>query len=301
MERSQKVELSMFVLSCALFLGYHAWLFDLRDRYSRHHRQNNFNIWKTNRKARGAWALEISASSTDALQTYAVQTLRNSITASSFLATACSLIAVTGVGNTILDANKVARLESIARGDPALNGGPTIFSATTKLAITEAMILFSFLCLTQSIRLQVHMAFYAKNIASSRNQDVFHENVLIAMSSRSSICFTLGLRAFYAFIPLLMWSAGPCWMLAITVLEVISLIFTDSIPLPKHLPYHEEGKCRESDVEKGIPPTDATNGYKRKDASTELMKKDDDLYENSRERSRSGEADPRTLPLGHVM
>jgi hypothetical protein len=29
MEYSQKVELSMFVLSCALFLGYHVWLFDV--------------------------------------------------------------------------------------------------------------------------------------------------------------------------------------------------------------------------------------------------------------------------------
>lgn len=63
---------------------------------------------------RKAWAVEITATTTDSLQTYAVQTLRNSITAASFLATACSLIAVTGVGNTILDANKVARLDKLA-------------------------------------------------------------------------------------------------------------------------------------------------------------------------------------------
>ena len=63
---------------------------------------------------RGAWAIEVSAGSSDALQTYAVQALRNSITAASFLATACSLIAVTGIGNTILDIDRVERLEQIA-------------------------------------------------------------------------------------------------------------------------------------------------------------------------------------------
>ena len=45
-------------------------------------------------------------------------------------------------------------------------------------------------------------AFYAKNIASVRNTGIYRQEELVAMSSRASLCFTLGLRAFYAFIPL---------------------------------------------------------------------------------------------------
>jgi hypothetical protein len=70
------------------------------------------------------------------------------------------LVAVRGTEFTsILSLTEWGMIGSLAvqRSDPALNGGPGIFSATTKLAITEACILFSFLCFTQSIRLQVHM------------------------------------------------------------------------------------------------------------------------------------------------
>ena len=45
-------------------------------------------------------------------------------------------------------------------------------------------------------------AFYAKNVASVRNHGIYRQEELVAMSSRASLCFTLGLRAFYAFIPL---------------------------------------------------------------------------------------------------
>lgn len=44
-----------------------------------------------------------------------------------------------------------------------------------------------------------------------------------------------------------MWNAGPTWLLVITVLEVISLIFTDSIPLPHHLPYENSTKAASED------------------------------------------------------
>ena len=62
---------------------------------------------------RDAWARETCKATDAAGQTYIVQTLRNSITASSLLATACSLIAVTGVGNIILDEQKLNMLERI--------------------------------------------------------------------------------------------------------------------------------------------------------------------------------------------
>ena len=51
----------------------------------------------------------------------------------------------------------------------------------------------------------------------------------------------------------LMWAAGPSWLLVITVLEVISLIFTDSIPLPKTMPYAAVEQQAKPDIERGEP------------------------------------------------
>lgn len=62
---------------------------------------------------RVAWAHEVSRNTDAAAQTYIAQILRNSITASSLLATACSLIAVQGVGNIVLDNSKLQTLDNI--------------------------------------------------------------------------------------------------------------------------------------------------------------------------------------------
>lgn len=48
-----------------------------------------------------------------------------------------------------------------------------------------------------------------------------------------------------------MWAVGPTWMLVITILEVISLVFTDSLPLPKHMPYEHPSGKEAADVEQG--------------------------------------------------
>ena len=219
--------------------------------------------------------------------------------------------------------------------DPALNGGPGIFSATTKLAITEATVLFSFLCFTQSIRLQTHMvhlpslAFLLLSVHTMRWRPLVETGVLAehagilceehcqraehrdlqARGARGDVLASIALlhtgaqgllclhpigevsspvRLHLLVIPAssgaalvgeqvpclcrplsglsvrlahrmispclqLMWAAGPTWLLVITVLEVISLIFTDSIPLPKTMPYAAVEQQAKADIERGEP------------------------------------------------
>ncbi|EIE20543.1 hypothetical protein COCSUDRAFT_43963 [Coccomyxa subellipsoidea C-169] len=192
--------------------------------------------------ARGVWAADLVEDVRDPLQTLGIQTLRNGITAASFLATACSLIAVQGILPTLLDQQRVDRLDRIAAADP-ITKGPGFFDATTKLAIGEVVILFSFLAFAQSIRMMNHLGFYTKVVPSKRNKNKhFHEEEAIAMSYRAATTFTLGFRSFYAFIPLLMWLFGPTALLCSTVLEVVALWFTDTL---------KRKKVREYDVEAG--------------------------------------------------
>ncbi|BDA50531.1 hypothetical protein COCOBI_16-2070 [Coccomyxa sp. Obi] len=200
----------------------------------------HFNIYSSSHDARGVWAADLVDDVRDPLQTLGIQTLRNGITASSFLATACSIIAVNGILPALLDQQRVDRLDSIAAADP-IQRGPGCFDATTKLAIGEVVILFSFLAFAQSIRMMNHLGFYTKVVPSKRNKHRrFHEEEAIAMSLRAATTFTLGFRSFYAFIPLLMWLFGPTALLCSTVLEVVTLYFTDTMKRKKLEDYDDE-------------------------------------------------------------
>ncbi|CAL8464928.1 g4463 [Coccomyxa elongata] len=201
---------------------------------------NYFNIYSSSHDARGVWAADLVDNVRDPLQTLGIQTLRNGITASSFLATACSLIAVQGILPTLLDQQRIDRLDRIAAADP-IQRGPGCFDATTKLAIGEVVILFSFLAFAQSIRMMNHLGFYTKVVPSKRNKHRrFHEGEAIAMSLRAATTFTLGFRSFYAFIPLLMWLFGPTALLCSTVLEVETLFFTDTMERKKLVDYGDK-------------------------------------------------------------
>ena len=68
--------------------------------------------------------------------------------------------------------------------------------------------------------------FYLKCIPNELNEhQYFSSGEVTGMSMRASLFFTLGLRSFYAFIPLLMWILGATWLLVITILEVLPLFW----------------------------------------------------------------------------
>ncbi len=63
---------------------------------------------------RAVWAQEMVADTRDSLHTYVVQNLRNAITAASFMATTCGLIAVSGLLTTFVDQSRVDRLQRVS-------------------------------------------------------------------------------------------------------------------------------------------------------------------------------------------
>lgn len=95
--------------------AYHAFIFFIPPLF----RKATFRVPAAARAARSRWLDAVSAAPRDsATQTYAVQSIRNSIMAASFTASTCGLIAVSGLLPAILDGAKIGRLRELAALDP---------------------------------------------------------------------------------------------------------------------------------------------------------------------------------------
>ncbi|KAL4392395.1 hypothetical protein AHAS_Ahas03G0340800 [Arachis hypogaea] len=145
----------------------------------------------------------------------AVQTIRNNIMASTLLATtAITLSSLIGVfANTDSDTKLVYGNKS------SLN------SAIKRLSISLCF-LVAFLCNMQSIRYYAHVSFLITSPALKGKTD-FIEYVAKTLN-RGSVSWSLGLRAFYLSIPLVLWIYGPIPMFACSCFTSFALYFLDT-------------------------------------------------------------------------
>jgi len=149
--------------------AYHLFIFFLPPLF----RHSAFRVPAAARVARSRWLDAVAAAPRDsATQTYAVQSIRNSIMAASFAASTCGLIAVSGLLPAILDGTKIGRLRELAALDPitkalspssfskaeaALAPSPAWPSVEFKLSVMELVIISSFIAYMQCIRFNVYL------------------------------------------------------------------------------------------------------------------------------------------------
>jgi uncharacterized membrane protein len=152
---------------------------------------------------RREWVQTVMQDNRDIL---AVQTLRNWVMASSFLASAAILI---GLGLI----NAAVRTEKIAEFAHALNlfGSRSEVIWLVKLLILIVAFLFAFFNFTLSIRYYNHASF-AINIPPSNDPIVTYDNVANIIN-HGHIHYTLGMRGYYLAVPFTLWLFGPAWML----------------------------------------------------------------------------------------
>nr|XP_025690928.1 uncharacterized protein LOC112792059 isoform X2 [Arachis hypogaea] len=145
----------------------------------------------------------------------AVQTIRNNIMASTLLATtAITLSSLIGVF-----ANTDSETELVYGNKSSLN------SAIKRLSISLCF-LVAFLCNMQSIRYYAHVSFLITSPALKGKTD-FIEYVAKTLN-RGSVSWSLGLRAFYLSIPLVLWIYGPIPMFACSCFTSFALYFLDT-------------------------------------------------------------------------
>jgi uncharacterized membrane protein len=167
--------------------------------------------------ARRAWVQSIVDKKRDIL---AIQTLRNWVMASTFLASTAILISLGVVAAAF-------RTEITSSATQTLNvfGHPSETLWIIKLFVLSALFFYAFFNFTLSIRYYNHAS-----LLINVPQDLEPASTVVTITlalNQGALHYTLGMRGFYLSIPLGLWLLGPIWMLGGSVLIVFILYRLD--------------------------------------------------------------------------
>lgn len=168
---------------------------------------------------RREWVQTIMEEGRDIL---AVQTIRNWVMASSFLASAAILIGL-GVLGAAFSAER-AFLTSQALN---LFGAGSEEIWLIKLMVLAVDFFFAFFNFALSIRYYTHASF-AINVPPSHDPIVTYDAVTEILN-RGAIHYTLGMRGYYLAVPFTLWMFGPLWMAIGTAVLILILYKIDRI------------------------------------------------------------------------
>jgi len=206
----------VFTLSLALVIGYQLYL-----RY-RLRRNPAYTIQAINAQAREVWVESVMTA--PGKEILAVQTLRNSTMAATFLASTAILLII-GVLNLMQKSDSISALFSPMRPEQvAMSSHFWGF----KLLPLLVVFFWAFFCFTLAIRLYNHVG-YLINAASGR---AFGPTPLYVaqLLNRSGRYYSLGMRAYYLSVPLVFWLFGPLYLVAASIGLVIVLYHVDRAP-----------------------------------------------------------------------
>ncbi|CAL0313795.1 unnamed protein product [Lupinus luteus] len=187
---------------------YHIWLLYTIIRFP------SRTVIGLNEISRYQWVLSIM---TDPLKNgvLAVQTIRNNIMASTLLAT--TAITISSLIGVFANSDSDTKL---------VFGNKTSLNSSVKRLSISLCFLVAFLCNVQSIRYYAHVSFLITCPALKGKMD-FIEYVAKTLN-RGSHSWSLGLRAFYVSIPLVLWIYGPIPMFTCCCITSFILYFLDT-------------------------------------------------------------------------
>lgn len=166
---------------------------------------------------RGHWVESIMADQRDIL---AVQTLRNWVMASSFLASTAILICL-GIVSVAASPERMAEitpsLQELVRGHRAL----WLF----KLMCLVVNFFVTFFNFTLAIRYFNHVNFMI-NVPSTLAHKITPDYVA-GILNHATFHYTAGMRGYYIGVLLVLWLFGPFWMLLGTVILLLVLYYLD--------------------------------------------------------------------------
>jgi uncharacterized membrane protein len=182
----------------------------------------------------------------------AIQTLRNSIMASTVLATtAITLVSVISVFIGVESPYSAAPMRlaygvkqgvitspsssSSAAALRPFSGSKAGDVCTAKYLAVSLCFMLAFVCNVQAIRLYAHASFLLGGLppGGEGGREEFAVYVARTMNS-GNYAWSLGLRSFYVAMALFLWTFGPIPMLVCTVLMCGMLYFLDTTPEHAH-------------------------------------------------------------------
>ena len=204
-----------FTISLALLIAYHSYV-----RY-RLRKDPAYTVQSVNNQVRTAWVENMMQRRDGIL---AVQTLRNSMMAATFLAST-SVLMIIGVLTLSEQGEKLRTtwemLNVFGTTDPRL--------WLLKMLLLLVDLLFAFFGFAMAVRLFHHVGYM---INASQNADLVAADPahVSARLNHAGLFYSIGMRAYYYTVPLLFWLFGPLFMLAGTVALVIALYHLDRMP-----------------------------------------------------------------------
>lgn len=181
-------------------------------------RDPSYSVQALHAVARTAWVESIMKNGRDIL---AVQTLRNSTMAATFLASTAILLIV-GVLSLSGQGDKLGitwhALSSVSETTPAL--------WMVKLLFLIVDLSFAFFSFTQAVR-KFHHVGYLVNVPKDFNHPVITPRYVAAYLNRAGRYYSLGMRAYYFLLPLVFWLFGPNLMVGATLVLVFVLYHLD--------------------------------------------------------------------------
>lgn len=209
-------ELIAFAGSVILLIGYQLYL------RRRIRKDPAYSMHEVSREARHRWVRAIMSTDKDGV--LAVQTLRNSVMACSFMASTAVLLVV-GALNFSTELDRLGQTWRTLHTVTAVS--TNLHFAITLLLVVDFTCAFFFF--TIAIRYYNHVG-YMINLPTDLRSKGLTPNYVSNYLERAGRFYYYGLRTFFFSIPLVFWYFGPLPLLAASILLVAVLYTLDRTP-----------------------------------------------------------------------
>lgn len=208
-------DLAALGASAFLLIAYHLWL------ARKVRREPAYTVQGVNRLARTAWVAQVMAQGKDIL---AVQTLRNSTMAATFLASTAILLII----GVLSLSGQAEKLEAAWRALDFWGAGQSpLYSMKLLLLLLD--LLFAFFAFSMSVRIFNHVGFMI-NVPPAAGHAALSPASVAVHLNRAGRFYSLGMRAYYLAVPLLFWLFGPLFLLLSTGGLILVLLRLDRAP-----------------------------------------------------------------------
>lgn len=205
--------LSVALLMVAAYQTYMHW---------RLRHQPEYTVHAVTRAARAKWVEQVM--NTTGMEVLAVQTLRNSVMAASFMASTSILLMI---GVLSLSAGSADRHAAIWQ---ALNMGAIHAELVTfKLVLLLVDFFIAFFGFSMAVRFYNHVG-YMINVPPSEGMETGAPARVAYYLNRAARYYAFGTRAFFFCVPLVFWLFGPNFLVAATAGLIVFLYRLDRAP-----------------------------------------------------------------------
>ncbi len=216
-----KYDMIAFLLSVFLIFTYYAYLSRRTKRYP------SLSAHALNEKVRYQW-VQMIMNSGGKMDILAIQTIRNSVMAANFMASTAILLII----GTLNISDKIGQFALDWQYNLlAVNYSSELWQIKLSLLLLDFFITFFFF--SMSIRFFNHVG-YMINLKTHASLVSLDENIYkqsCAYLNKAGAYYTLGTRAIFFSLPIILWIFGPYSLILATIILIVGLAMLDKAPM----------------------------------------------------------------------